>query len=169
MAEEPTIEAAAETEQPSDPEPEAETAPARLPDDHPLVKAYQATKDELAKAKARVKEFEDASKTETEKLAEKIAELQKALADKEKALEEAQIDKLRAVVAAERGLTEKQAARLQGATLEELQADADELFGPKAGDGAKMPRQPTPDLKGGSDPTTDVEVDVKKIFDSIKL
>src|SRR5690606_41546570 len=90
MAEEPTIEAAAETEQPSDPEPEAETAPARLPDDHPLVKAYQATKDELAKAKARVKEFEDASKSEKEKLCEKIANLQKANADNEEALKETQ-------------------------------------------------------------------------------
>lgn len=40
----------------------------RLPDDHPLVKAFQATKTELAATRAKVKEFEDKDKSELERL-----------------------------------------------------------------------------------------------------
>jgi hypothetical protein len=67
----------------------------RLPDDHPLVKAFAATKEQLQQAKAaalpadRLKELEDkakrlddleeASKTEQQKLADQLAEATKAL------------------------------------------------------------------------------------------
>lgn len=42
-------------------------APARLPDDHPLVRAFNATKTELAAARNTVKQFEDANKTDLER------------------------------------------------------------------------------------------------------
>lgn len=63
----------------------------------------------------------DASKSDTEKMAAELAAL-RARAD------EADARALRAEVAQAKGLTPAQAKRLQGATKEELEADADELL-----------------------------------------
>ena len=114
-AETATPEPAAE---PATPEP---TNSDRLPDDHPLVKAYQATKDQLSEAKGKVREFEDLSKTEQEKLTERASELEKNLTT-------AQANAARYEIALEKGLTKSQAKRLVGSTREELEADADELL-----------------------------------------
>lgn len=173
MADEPTPPEPATEPEPTPPEP-APSGPDRLPDDHPLVKAYQATKTQLADAKSKVKEFEDANKTEQEKLTEA-----KALAEKEATTKGSQL--LRLEVALEKapdGMPPKEVAkwakRLTGSTRDELEADAAELFdGLKTGDTprGKVPRQPTPDLKGGSDPTSpDVKPDaIKKVFDDFEL
>lgn len=40
---------------------------ARLPDDHPLVTAYERIKGELTDARTRVQEFEDANRTDDER------------------------------------------------------------------------------------------------------
>lgn len=56
-------------------EPAAPTAPAeptRLPDDHPLVTALSSKKSELAEAKSRLQEYEDANKTEMERLSDAL-------------------------------------------------------------------------------------------------
>lgn len=50
-----------------------------LPDSHPLVKAYKATKAELATAKGKVKEIEDRDKSDLERLQETLNERDKAL------------------------------------------------------------------------------------------
>lgn len=63
-----------------------ETAPAHLPDDHPLVKALAAQKDEIKalKAKAqRLDEIEDASKTEAQRAAEAQAAAEQRAAEAE--------------------------------------------------------------------------------------
>lgn len=167
MADEPTVEETA-----AEPEPTPDSAPSvpdRLPDDHPLVKAYQATKTQLAEAKSRVKEFEDATKTEQEKLTERLSEL-----EKEKDTATSQLICLQvALEHAPEGMPAKEVARwakrLSGSTREELEADAAELFEGLKADGPKVPRQPKPDLRGGSDPTEDVGPDVKKVFDSIQI
>lgn len=58
----------------------------------------------------------------------KIAELETNLAEAEKDRDKAQGDLLRVTVGIEKGLTPKQAARLQGSTKEEIEADADEIL-----------------------------------------
>ena len=89
--------------------------------------ARAAAEKERDTLKASVAE----GKTGEERTAQMLADL-KARADA------ADLRAMRAEVAAEKGLTSKQASRLQGTTLEELQADADELvaaFKPAEGDG----------------------------------
>lgn len=77
----------------------------------------KAARDELA----RVKSDQDAKKTEIQKVLEKLAAM-------EQRTEQAERKALLAEVAQSKGLTPKQARRLQGATREELEADADELL-----------------------------------------
>lgn len=139
----------------------AANTPVQLPDDHPLVKAYNATKAALVETKEKLKGHEDADKTELEKLAEKAATAEQRAATAEAAL-------LRGEVAAAKELTPAQAKFLTGTTREEIEAKADEILEAFPAKGATPPpsKAPTPNLKGGSDPTEDT-VDVKSLVDSI--
>lgn len=66
-----------------------------------------------------------------------------------------------------KGLTPAQAKRLVGSTLEELEADADEILEAFPSAARKPPTdRPTPDLRGGNDPT-DETIDIKALVDSI--
>ena len=75
---------------------------------------------------------------------------------------ELELADVRRDVAAEKGLTPAQAKRLQGDTREELEADADEILDVLASDrsGATPPptQRPKPAMKGGTDPTVEVNV-----------
>lgn len=146
-------------------------------------KARRDAERRAREAEAKVKEQEDADKSAADQLAEVKADLVK---------ERKRGDRLQ--VAIDKGLTTKQAKRLVGDTIEDLEADADEIletFGggkPSSsesddddenddddrgkGDGAKRPpsRKPTADLKGGSDPNTqrrDDENDPAKLAESV--
>lgn len=77
----------------------------------------KAARDELAKLQASLNE----GKTDAERMVGRVAELEKGLRDAEMA-------RLRAEVAQEMGLNKAQAKRLQGNTIEELEADAKELL-----------------------------------------
>lgn len=55
------------------------TAPARLPDDHPLVKTLAAQKDEIKALKTAA----DSGKSDAEKTAERLAEVEKRAAEAE--------------------------------------------------------------------------------------
>src|SRR5690606_14564777 len=96
------------------------------------------------------------------------ARLREVEATLERELAETRREALRLEVAMAKGLTAAQARRLVGDTREELEADADELlelFGGRTGgssatgdDDRRPPRKrPTPDLRGGVDPTEPVE------------
>lgn len=96
-----------------------------------LAAERKASKDAttaLAAAEARVKELEDASKSEEQRQQEaqekRDADLQKALG--ENAAKDLLIQRYE--VAADKGLDLKAARRLQGATREELESDADDLI-----------------------------------------
>lgn len=157
-APEPGTDPAPEPKAPATPEPKGTE---RLPDDHPLVTAYQRVKQEAAEARQRVQEFEDAKKTDGEKLADRItAAEERATKAEQKAL--------RLEIAAAKGLTPAQAKRLVGTTKEELEADADEILDAFPAKGTTPPpgRKPSPDMGGGTDPTNQ-PVDVKKLVDSI--
>ena len=91
--------------------------------------ARKAAETELASLKASIA----AGKTDAERQAGEIAELREQM-------KQSNLRAMRAEVAAEKGLTAAQARRLQGDTMEALQADADELlaaFKPAEGQGAE--------------------------------
>lgn len=67
--------------EPGTPEPASPTHPVKLPDDHPLVTAYETVKAELATAKGKLKAAEDADKTELQRLQESVAERDQQLAE----------------------------------------------------------------------------------------
>lgn len=95
-----------------------------------------------------------AGKSAEELLNERFAKYETDLADERAA-------RWRAEVAAEKGLTAQQAARLQGASRDELAADADALVAlfPTAPGG---PRTPAPDpsqgARGGTPPDIDAQI-----------
>lgn len=127
-------------------------------------KAKYSDYDEL-KAKAdQFDEAEAANKSEADKLRDENEALKTKLSEGESKA-------LRAQIAMEKGLTAAQAKRLVGATQEELEADADEILEafPAATSGATPPpsQTPTPDLKGGTDPTEPADVDIRKLVDDI--
>jgi len=86
----------------------------------------KAARDELTKLQATISE----GKTDGERMTAKLVEL-------EARANEADMRAMRAEVAQSKGLTAAQARRLQGKTVEELEADADELLSAfKPADGA---------------------------------
>lgn len=103
-------------------------------------KALKSERDALA---AKIKEFEDKDKTEAEKTAERLAELEKAsTTNATKAL--------RLEIALDKGLPKTLAARLQGSSREELEADADALL-KLIPAGSKTPK-PDPSAGNGGTP-----------------
>jgi len=111
---------------------------------------------ELEPLANKAKEIEDSQKSETERLREELDALKKSAAD---------ANRLRVALA--KGLTEKQAARLVGSTIEELEADADELIAAFKGTeppAKRVPGKPRENLKGGSNPEIEPEdTDLNKI------
>lgn len=124
-----------------------------------LRKRAKEAEDKANALEARLNELEGKDKSEIEKLTAKLAEY-------ERKAQEAEQRALRAEVAASKGLTPAQAKRLVGSTLEELEADADELlesFKPQEGsdDGGNPPPtsgRPAENLRGGTDPTQEPEI-----------
>lgn len=158
---------------PADPPKDSTTPPASDDPDAGAKKALEAERSARREAEKKLKEIQgqldrllDKDKSEIEKLTAKLAEY-------ERKAQEAEQRALRAEVAASKGLTPAQAKRLVGSTLEELEADADELlesFKPQEGNGDGTP--PPPDgkpreqLRGGTDPTTPLNGD--PLLDSVK-
>lgn len=108
-------------------------------------KAIQAERDARKTAEktatdalAKVKAFEDAQKTQSEKDAEARAELEKSNTENAAKV-------LRYEAAEKTGLPLAAAARLQGATLEDLIADAEVLKGLGVGTEPPKPGTPRPD------------------------
>lgn len=117
---------------------------------------------EAEAAQTKLDEIESAGKTEADKLRDQLAAAQKSA-------QEAEARALRAEVAASKGLTAAQAKRLVGSSLEELEADADELLSSfKPQEGNPVGTKPTENLRPGTtDPTTEPPADVTSIVDSI--
>lgn len=104
----------------------------QLPDDHPLVKAYLATKAKIVELKekaTRLDEIEESQKTELEKAIARAETAEKWKADREAKDTAAS---LIADVAKAKGVP---ASALRGSTKEELEKHADELL-------ALMPEKP---------------------------
>lgn len=101
------------------------------------------TQKQLDAALAQLKEFEDANKSEAERQSEAF-EAAKAEAASEKARADgAVLELMRYQVGVEKGVKPGLIDRLQGATREEIEADADRLLADLADSDA--PRKPKPD------------------------
>lgn len=99
---------------------------------------------------ARATAADEAAKTETQRLTEQLTAAQKQAT-------EAQASALRFQVAADKGLPATIAARLQGSTLEELTADAEQLVTLLGGAGAQQQGgRPAVDLRQGARGTAPV-------------
>lgn len=144
--------------------------PIVLPDDHPLVKALAAQKEELkslrpikqqaasdAEKARKYDELEQANKTETERLQEQLQEAQRVAA-------EATLAALRASVSSSTGVPVE---LLNGSTEEEIQASAKALqefkgVPPKAPPAAVAQGQQGKPIDGGEEQLT--EEDVKRLY-----
>lgn len=118
--------------------------PIQLPEDHPLVTALAAQKDEIKALKARtarLDEIEDAQKTDAERAAEALATAQAEAAT-------ARTELLRYRTAAAHGITDAEDIELflTGSDEETLQRQAKALAARTAPSG---PRTPKPDANQG--------------------
>lgn len=125
-------------------------------------KAAREAAKRAEEAERRVAEFEERDKTELERLEERAS---KAEAE----LERISADRLRLEVAFEKKLPAELAGRLQGASREELEADADALRelvvarGPGDGEGGAV-APVTPSAPAGSDPAAAHNEFLKQLF-----
>jgi hypothetical protein len=127
-------------------------------------KARRDAEAALKDVQTKLQELEDKDKDEVTKLRDEVTSLRSQLT-------EAGAKSLRADVAMAKGLTAAQAKRLVGSTIEELEADADEIleaFPVKAGATPPPGRKPATDLKGGSDPEEGpIETNPAKLAESV--
>lgn len=134
-----------------------------------MSRKHEAQAKENADAAKKLKDAEDASKTDAERTAARIAEL-------ETKVNASDLRAMKAEVAASKSLTPAQARRLTGTTVEELEADADDLlasFKPAATDGEQEGDKPTtgkPKEKmraGATSPEMQPEEDLAKVLGAI--
>lgn len=125
-------------------------------------KARREAEASLKQLEAKLADIEDADKTELQKALDRAT---KAESDAAKA--SARADRYQ--VALSKGLTATQAKRLVGDTVEELEADADDLVADFTPD-VKTPgsSKPKTNLQSGNDPDSDDdEVDADSLADRI--
>jgi Spy/CpxP family protein refolding chaperone len=139
-----------------------------------LSRKHEKRSEDNATAAAELKQLKDSKQTDEEKLSTKLADLEKRAND-------ADHRALRAEIAQAKGLTPAQAKRLQGASKEELESDADDLLesfpaakegnagGSGSGSGDDKSRKPRERLTGGGDPTDNepVETNPAKLAASV--
>lgn len=157
-------EPAEETPDDDQPDPKAEAEKWKA-----LARKHEADAKKNRDAARRLAEIEDQGKSETERL----NAAQRAAEDRANA---AELQLARVTVALRKNLTEAQAKRLQGATEEELEADADELLAllkpaeqmtdeePDTG----LPRRPQERLRPGARPSQEPQLTAKDIVDQAK-
>jgi len=132
--------------------------PIKLPDDHPLVKAYNAEKAANQAKSQRIAEFEQAQMTETERAEARV----RAAEERAAALEAANVRK---DVAIQYGLTADDVALLEGVTdpealtrlAERLARQAREDAGPRA-------PKPNPAQRVGDAPAEDPLATARAFF-----
>lgn len=124
-----------------------------------------AARKELADARAKLKEIEDKDKTETQRLQEARDELNKRATASEERLRAFQVAMDRAPEHATLAQVRAVAKRVRGETDEDLEEDADELFGLLAPAPPEKPERKTPvagrprerSTRGGADPDDEPE------------
>ena len=99
--------------------------------------ANRQLKDDLAARDQRIRELEDKDKSEEQRRDERLQQLEGDTTTKDRTIEKHELTILRYQVAAEKGLDLSAAERLQGATKEEVQQDADAWIAKWGTGGAK--------------------------------
>ena len=123
---------------------------------------YRTKAKELEPLAVKARELEDAQKTEAERVAERLAAAERAQADAERRA-------LLAEVRAERpDLTATQVARLQGDSIDDLVADAAEVYGVVPEQAAAAPKRRPSELTPGAVPGAEPEPDFDAIVDKIR-
>lgn len=89
-----------------------------------------------------------------------------SVGDKDQQIDALKAELLRVRVGTKHGLPDELISRLQGTSEEEILADAEKLLAVIGGNKPPSPR-PTTNLRGGGEPDSDPEPDVRKIVDSI--
>lgn len=124
----------------------------------------QALRKRLQDAEARLAKIDEDGKSELEKAIARAEAAEKSAAD-------AEAKRLRLQVATDKGLPAGLAARLQGSTLEELEADAAELlesFPPATPSAAAPAGRPVEARPASADPTQGpVEMDPAKLAETV--
>ena len=171
-------------EDPKDPQPEPiedapeapETEAGREPEEEPFdaerakAKIHKANSEaanlrrklkELEPLAAKARELEDANKTELEKLTERVTAAEREAGETGLSAMRLEVALDKAPDGVSLAQIRKLAKRLSGSTREDLEADAEELFGDLVpASGGKPPTQrPKEALKGGADPETEPEKD----------
>lgn len=117
------------------------------------------SRKELAEALKKIKEHDDRDKTETQRLQETAEDAKTRAQAAEGASRKLQMALDRAPEGASLAHIKAVAKRLSGATEEELEADADEMFAlftPEQ-EKKKLPGKPQENLSGGGDPSEEPE------------
>jgi Spy/CpxP family protein refolding chaperone len=152
--------------------PETGTEPAPPSEDFKSEESKQRVLSDLKREReqrqqleARIREFEDRDKSDSEKLTDRLT------AAEQRAMQ-AEQEAARLQVAYAKGLTPAQAKRLVGSTVEELEADADEIlaaFAPPAADEpAPTPKRRPSELVPGAVPSAEPEPDYDAIADRVR-
>lgn len=126
------------------------------------------TNSENAALRKRLADFEKAEKDREDADKDELTKAQEASVGLSASVGSLTLENTRLRVALSRGLTEKQAARLQGASREDLEADADDFLAdlaPRSADTESLTARPRENLpRGGGDPEIDVvETDPDKL------
>jgi|SRR5690625_556428 len=134
------------------------TEPIKLPDDHPLVKAYEAEKAENQAKTAKIAEFEQAQMTEAEKAEARVRAAEERAAELE-------ADNTRKGVALQYGLSADDVALLEGVTDPEAMKRIAERLSVQAAE-ANAPRtpQPHPAQRAGDAPVDDKDAVARAFF-----
>lgn len=128
----------------------------------------KAARDEAEALRSKLKEYEDANKSEAQRMQESLEEHRTRATRAEGALRKLEVAFDRAPDGASVAQIRAVAKRMQGATDDDLESDADELFAllaPKAPVAPKVAGRPSERMpRGGGDPEEPVEVtDPKKL------
>lgn len=132
--------------------------PVRLPDDHPLVKAYNAEKAENQAKTAKIAEYEQAQMTEAEKAEARVKAAEQRAVDLEAA-------NARKDVAIEYGLSAEDVALLEGVSdVEAMKRLAGRLAQHARDQSAPRPPKPNPAQRTGDAPTEDKDAIARQFF-----
>lgn len=151
---------AAKTAAPAEPNGNGGTQgePIKLPEDHPLVRAYNAQKEEIKSLKGNLAAYEQAQMTETERAEARV----KAAEERAAQLESANARK---DVAIEYGLSADDAALLESLTdVDAMRRLADRLARQAREDAAPRTPKPNPAQRVGDAPAEDKEALARAFF-----
>lgn len=152
MSDAPAEQATPSTDKATAPSPEPSTPdqgnPARLPDDHPLVTAFEAQKAKNADLATKLKEFEDAQLSDAERLNNDLAS-----ATERANAAEAELNRLR--IAVKHGIADDDLDLLGTGSADEIEARAKRISALRGQQAEQETRRPVGSLGSQTEPPAD--------------